>query len=315
MCLVCQAVHNCRTDLRRAVLYQFGLKQICTRSLLDDKEPLTSGCKFMPKGQLLICDGANDSFKLFDETFEIANVFPMPHNTGDVGIIDNEHIVVTLPDTMALMFIQLFPDYKVNDVFPIGTRANSIDVANGVIFASGLTPSDESESGYLSEIRIFNMDGQLKKAFPIGFGSNKLAVDKAGRRIFVLCFDVGVKCYTVDGDELFSSTGDTGPSSLLFMVGDKIWSNSAVAGPRSTLCMYDEEHVIYCDPVTIKRINISSQNQESSEILNMHEIIQKEHRIGVRHHFLATAVAYRSSDKTLVIGSNSHSKLLLYKLS
>ena len=79
----------------------------------DKESPRITSCAFLPNGELLLVDHRNYSLKLLDRALVLQNCFDLlPDIPWDVSAVDSSTVVVTLPRTKMLQFIQIYPSFS-----------------------------------------------------------------------------------------------------------------------------------------------------------------------------------------------------------
>ena len=126
---------------------------IDTEMQSDGTCPLISGSVFMPKGELVVCDHNNKKIKLLSTTFTRMNSLEVNGKPWDVAITKEDEVVVTLPNTMALQFVQVFPKLKKRHVVAFGKECRGVATSDGCIYVTFV-------EGYIS---ILSEAGELIK--------------------------------------------------------------------------------------------------------------------------------------------------------
>ena len=79
----------------------------------DKESPRITSCAFLPNGELLLVDCMNCSLKLLDRALVLQNSFVLsPNKPWDVSVLDSSTVVVTLPRTNRLQFIEIYPSFS-----------------------------------------------------------------------------------------------------------------------------------------------------------------------------------------------------------
>lgn len=82
--------------------------------ILDDKcTPYITGCVFLADGWLVLCDHWNNRVKMLNQLWTLTSHLDVFSAPWDVTALDQQNIVVTLPDARKLLFNQTFPVMKV----------------------------------------------------------------------------------------------------------------------------------------------------------------------------------------------------------
>ena len=86
----------------------------------DDKSgPWITGCTVMLNGHIVLCDRYNDKIKLLDDSYAITGQLGM-WPLYDVSVIDSSNVIVSLPDTMQLRHVQVFPRMRTGRLIQSG---------------------------------------------------------------------------------------------------------------------------------------------------------------------------------------------------
>ena len=79
----------------------------------DKGSPRITSCAFLPNGELLLVDHRNYSLKLLDRALVLQNSFDLlPDRPWDVSVVESSTLVVILPFTKRLQFIQIYPSFS-----------------------------------------------------------------------------------------------------------------------------------------------------------------------------------------------------------
>ena len=82
----------------------------------DDSSPWITGCCFIPSGDLVLCDYSNSKLKLLDQQFNEKDSLSLNANPWSLSVTDNSNVIVTLPNTKQLQYVQLVPHMKAGRV-------------------------------------------------------------------------------------------------------------------------------------------------------------------------------------------------------
>ena len=160
--------------------------------LEDDKEdPDIIGCVFMSNGYLVACDLSNNSIKLLDSSFAIKDSLKFPNYPWGVSIIDDNTVIVSIPEKFLLQYVTVFPKLELGTVIKLERRCLAVEVSGEHIYVS--LSSKMSGDG---EVRILNREsGQEKRRLgirasgpPSFFHPNYIAASTGGDKIFVSNF-------------------------------------------------------------------------------------------------------------------------------
>ena len=264
--------------------------QVPVRISKDKVLPTITGCNFMASGQLVLCDAANRRIKVLDRFFDIKRVIDLSGSPYDVGILDDETIIVSMPATKRIKFIQIFPALMLGHSLYVGLTCYGIDVAKEEIFvACHSTPRDICLEPQInvSEVRIYSMHGEIQKRVSLNTCTYCFSVDSSGRNIYVLT-SCGILCVSKAGEVIFQ------------------YVNGNFNQPSSQ-CLDEDNNIIVCCADSLKVITASGKRYTT--LANMCDVSGTS----TGKTFMPSSVALRRSDRTLVVAGDCTSKLLVYK--
>ena len=256
---------------------------------LDDDKVKTgiTGCCFMLSGDLVICDHFNCNFKLLDRTFKVKASLSLNDKPWSLSAIDNNNVIVTIPDTKQLQYVQLVPHMKAGRVIKLDKRCWDVAVADNKIYVSCHNAPAEGE------VRVLDLSGNLKRKLGVNKdgsyqfqGPTYLTVSTTGKKIFVSDFSTSItSCMTPDGNIIYQYKDDDlrYPRALFVDAGDNIF----VCGHGS-----DNVQVITVD------------GRKYGTLISADD--------GIR---LPYSIAFREADNMLVVGCEDQSNIFCYKLS
>ena len=253
----------------------------------DDKEkPVITGCCFMPRGDLVLCDYNNSKLKLLDQTFEVKDSFSLNDNPCSLSVIDNSNVIVTIPDTKQLQYVQLVPHMKAGRVIKLDKKCWDVAVAGYEIYVSCHNDSGEGEvrvldlSGNLKIKLCVNKDGSYQFQRP-----NYLTVSTTSKKIFVSDEMTSIiSCMTPDGNIIYQYKDDDlrYPNALFIDAGDNIF-------------------VCGCDSHNVQVI--TSDGRKYGALISAAD--------GLRYPF---SIAFREYDNMLVVGCDCQNNIFCYQL-
>ena len=146
-----------------------------------------TSCTFMPNGYAVLCDHLNDKLILLDRALVLTDSLKLSSSPWDVSVVDDNNVIITLPNTAELQYIQVFPQLREGRVMQEFKTCRGIDVVGHEIY----TQFDDSEQGeaQVLTLKVLDLKGNLKRKLQTGFTVNyphHIAVSKAGEKIF--CF-------------------------------------------------------------------------------------------------------------------------------
>ena len=254
----------------------------------DDKGvPFITGCCFMPSGDLVLCDYNNSKLKLLDRTFKVKDSLSLNDQPWSLSAIDNSNVIVTLPNTKQLQYVQLVPDMKAGRVIKLDKKCWGVAVAGNEIYVSCYNDPGEGE------VRVLDLSGNLKRKLGVNKdGSYQfecpyyLTVSTTGKKIFVSDREKSIiSCMTLDGNIIYQYKDDglIWPRALFVDAGDNIF---------------------VCDRGSHNVQVITANGRKSGALISAND--------GIR---LPYSIAFREADNTLVVGCWDKNNILCYKLS
>ena len=258
-------------------------KQVNIMMSDDSSRAWITGIAVMPTGEAVLCDYYNVKLKLLDSSDAITTSLKLNNQPYDASAVDDKTVIITLPGSNQLQYIQVFPQLAQGRVLKLEKKCWGVHVTCGKLFT---TCHNNLRQG---EVRILDLDGNL------------LGVNRDGSFLFTLPYHITVG---PSGQKLFVS--DFGKNTVTCMTMD----NRAIYQYRD-----DEMKVpkgVYCDSGD----NILVCGESSNNI----QLITAD---GKKHGTLAsskdglvrpiTSLSYRQSDDTLIVGMLD-TKISLLKL-
>ena len=208
-------------------------------------------------------------------------------NPWSLSIIDNSNVIVTIPDTKQLQYVQLVPHMKAGRVIQLDKKCWDIAVAENEIYVS--CHNDPGEG----EVRVLDLSGNLKRKLGVNKdgsyqfqGPTYLTVSTTGKKIFVSDFSTSIiSCMTADGNIIYQykDYGLRWPEALFVDAGDNIF----VCGSNS--------HNVQV---------ITAAGRKYGTLISAYDGIRNPH-----------SIAFREADNTLVVGCLGRNKIFCYILS
>ena len=290
MCETCKKSHACLKEAPKAQTRIKDSWQVPIRISCDKAVPTITGCKFMSGNQLVLCDAANKRIKVLDSSLGIKLIVDLSIPPYDVGIIDDENIIVSMPTTNRIKFIQIFPVMVLGPSFSVGSICYGINVANDEIFvACRCTARDVCLQNQMndSEIKIYNMHGEIQNRLLVNACTCCITVNRSGTKIYALT-SCGIICLSRHSEVIFH------------------YRFGGLSEPRS-LCLDEDNNIIVCCSDLIQFITACGKRHRT--ISKMDDVSGASNESV----FMPNSVAFRS-DRTLVVAGERQSKLLVYKM-
>ena len=238
-----------------------------------------TGCCFMPGGELVLCDNNNNKIELLDHSLSVVDILDLPVKPLDVAAVDNNNVIITIPDEKQLQFIQVLPSLKIGRTIDVDKSCHGVAVAAGKIFVSCYNYDDN-----VGEIRVYDLEGRdLGKR--LGINSDGLALFRRPKYVAV----------SWSGDKIFVSECSTDTVSCLTSDGKIVYqySDDELKGPQG-LFVDDSDNVSVCGLLSNTVQVITAPGEKHSTLLSREDGISDPN-----------CVSFRPSDGTLVVGNNS----------
>ena len=261
--------------------------QLNVRLGSDNRESWITGCCFMPSSDLVLCDRYNSKLKLLDRTFKGKDSLSLNVNPWSLSVIDDSNVIVTLPNSKQLQYVQLVPHMKAGRVIQLDKKCWDVAVAGNEIYVSCHNGPGEGEvqvldlSGNLKRKLGLNKDGSYQFQRP-----NYLTVSTTGKKIFVSDEKTSIiSCMTPDGNIVNQyKDGDLRcPEAFFVDAGDNIF-----------VCCCGSHNVQV----------ITSDGRKYGALISGDD--------GIRY---PNSIAFREADNMLVVGCYYGNNIFCYKLS
>ena len=239
-----------------------------------------TGCVFMPDGRIVVCECNNScSVKVFSQDF----TFEYETNINcvwDMAVVSKNQVIVSQRYDKCLQFLNISGAIVKGKSIPVEMNCFGVDCKNNRIYVTC-----HSYTGQGGTVKILTMTGDTVNTFNVSQGyPYYLAVNSAGDRIVVSTYTNDVQCFDSSGTTLYTYS-DSQLSYSLGLLFDS-YDNLIVCGQKS-----NNLHVVNSDG-TKQQIILTSKDE-----------INQPH-----------CLAYRPSDKTLIIGQPSKS-ILVFKIN
>ena len=226
-----------------------------------------SGSKFLSDGRLILVDGDNYKIKLLSSDFEIEETLSFREgfiSVFSVGIINDTTVVITEPLENQIEFVQVVPRLQRERIVNIGIKCYGVDVLKDTIYLAC----------YDGRIRRYDMDGHFKDKLTVRFqGPYWITVNHVSENLCVADWNArSVTCITPSGDVLFTYT------------------DPSLKRPQAVL-VDDLDSIIIADWRNNNIQVIKNSDKSYRNLLTSNDGIQSPY-----------SLAYRRSDKTLVVG-------------
>ena len=264
----------------------------------DEDSPRISSCAFLANGELLLVDHNNCSLKLLDRALVLQNCFDLsPNRPWDVSVVDSGTVVVTLPRTKRLQFIQIYPNFSKGSSVKFDKECQGVAVSAEHIYVTchnnnGVEKEEDCTPGEVcildrrgNEIRRIqgSDDDRLRFIKP-----NYVAVNRDGSTIYVSDMKTEtITALTTTGDILFQYTSPD---------RHDLWS-------IKQMYIDSQSNILVCGFRTHNVQIITAEGQKYKTMLISSNGIWKPE-----------GIAYRPSDGTLVVGCFEQDDLCVFNL-
>ena len=260
----------------------------------DDKAmPFITGSEFMPEGDCVLCDFSNKKVKFLDQHFKLTQSIELQSAPCDVAVVDNQMVVVTVPNKRRLQYIQFFPEMKIGRTINLNLKCWGIEVFANELY---VTCHSNLNHSYKGEIRVLDGEGVVKKT---------IGIDDYGRFMFHRPFYL--KINPLNRKLFVSDYGNKplDPSSLycLTLDGDVVYKYPNFGSLGTGVSVDEGDNVFIC-----------CENSNNVEVVTRtgtwHETLlsEKDH---IRQ---PQCIAVRKKDDTLVVGCCWNENLLVLSL-
>ena len=266
--------------------------------LPDDRHsPKITGCTFLKRGELIVCDFANSKVLLLnsDLTSEV-DYKRFPNRPWDVAAINQSTVVVTFPSDRSIIYIQIFPVLADIQKVKFDRKCFGVAVAKSKIYVTC-----HNESSSTGDLRELDIDGNQFRRITLEADTVRpmfqwpyyVTVNKDEDMVYVSDW----KANTIIGMTINGNTSFRYKSGAL--------DNLLGAGLANTAGIGIDDHgnLIACGCGSNNVIVITNGGKYHKTLLKSGGGLNKPHCIALRH-----------DDGTLVVGGDK-SELLIFKLA
>ena len=260
-------------------------RKVNVRLDVDKEIPYITGCVFMPNGYFVACDWNNCHIKLFDSSLLLQDSLQLPSYAWDVSIIDDNTVIITIPNRTLLQFVKVFPQLKLDHVIQLDKNCLGVEVSGQNIYVSCYNYDD-------GEVQVLDKQGNLK---------HKLVIREDGSSLFSRPSHITV---STAGDKIFVSDLASDTVTCMKVDGSKVYQykDNDLKRARGVYCD-DSDNDIVCDCWSKNLHVITSDGKKYGTLLSSQDGLKRP-----------MSVAYRKSDDTLVVGCES-SNIIVCQLS
>lgn len=248
--------------------------------LQDDKsDPCIVGCAFMADGQLVLTDCNNYNVKVLSSLLEVKSGLTLKHFPWGVAVINNSQVIITLPGSMILQFIQIVPSLQAGKTIQLDRKCYGVSIVEDCIY---VVCHDSPENG---EVRTLNIYGGLIRKIRTDFiGPSHIAVGAVTKDVFISGWNTStLACLNSEGGNVYTIKVENMKRPRHIIVDDE--DNVLVSAEKS--------YNIHTVTAGGKPHSLLFSSSESRELC---------------------ALAYRRSDDLLVVGCRKGNTLIILKL-
>ena len=268
-------------------------REVNVRMSDDKKHPMIIGCAVMPNDNIILCDFLNQKIKLLDPSMALKDSLDLP-GPLNVSVVDDNNVIVTLPDKKQLQYVQIFPSMKKGRVLQMDRPCFGVVVVEDSIFVfCHNNPGD-------GEVRVLDKQGNIKRRLgvtntwlvpikkPTFLFSEPdcITVNRAGDKVFVS--DYGnhtVTCMTVDGSNIYT------------------YKNIDLRCPTGLYCD-DNDNILVCGYGSNNIQMIDAGGHKAGTVVTAKDGLRRPE-----------SIAFRKSDNTLIVGCFVQNNIFVCNLS
>ena len=280
--------YNCRSTSKLFTNLKIeSCSQVDIKQKHGNYRPNITGCVFMPNGELVLCDNAKYII-LLSNSFVFKDSLELESGPWDVSAVNNNSVVITLPELQQLRYLQVVPVIKTGRVIQVDAKYYAVDVVDDEIYTTCCTwPA--------GEVRILDNDGNIKRR--IGVKSDQLfhfmypyhlRVSKTSGKIYLSDRGTGtLTCMAPNGSVAYKYSDSDKDLKYLGGVCVDTGDNIIVCGERS-----NNAHIVCTD------------GTKSHSLLTHNDSIKSP-----------LSVAYRLTDDSLVFGCSGDNALFVCRVT
>ena len=297
------AMATAPTDTKNRDILQLKIKssrKVNIKLPGDTEAPRISGCDFLPNGDILLIDSENASLKSIDKAGKvkcIANFLGMmKFRPWSLIVVDERNVAITFPNVdRALQFFQISPSFSKGSTIAFTKRCYGVATAVGRIHVTCHDNVGKEQKFDPGEVHTLDKSGnEIWKIGGMHAGENRfrspeyITVKKDGSAIYVSdSWARSISALSADGKILFKIKAD----GLKGMAGIQIdpLSNLFICGFHSEM---------------VQVVNVAEKSRKNRiNLITCTDGLKKPE-----------SIAYRHSDRTLVVGSFQQNDVYIFQL-
>ena len=100
----------------------------------DNEDPYITGCTFLSKGKVLLCDFYNYSVKLLDSDMSVKKSLKVSYPPDKVAVVSENEAIINFNETSNLQYIYTHPDLKLGEKITLQAECYGLQVVNDEIY-------------------------------------------------------------------------------------------------------------------------------------------------------------------------------------
>ena len=257
--------------------------QVRVRSPDDMIASLIYGCTFMPSGHAVLGDADNQHVKLLDKDLSLRQHLKLSSPPWDVSFVDDNSIIITLPYTKQLQYMQVFPQLKTGRTIKLDKECYGIEVFGDEIY----TAHYDSGGG---EVHVLDLNGNRKRKVQTNvkfYSPWYITVSRSGKKVFVsggVNDTAAVTCMTTDGNLVYQ------------------YKDEELRDPKG-MYVDAEDNILVCDSYFNTVQLVTANGKKYGTFLSSNDGIASPY-----------SIAYRETDDTLLVGGYDPDHVLTFML-
>ena len=257
--------------------------QVNVKDSDDEYTPWITICTFLASGHAVLCDNSNEKMKLLDKALVLGGSLKLDSEPSGVSATDDKNVIITLPDTKQLRYIQVFPQLRTGRTIQLDRKCHGIEVFGDEIYT---TQYDGSGQG---EVQVLDLNGNIKRRLhgSLNFDRPDYIIVSTSGKIFVSDGEestAGITCMTADGNMVYK------------------YMDKALDDPRG-MYVDAKDNILVCENGSDSVYVIMANGKKYGTLLTSHDGISYPH-----------SIAYRETDDTLLVGCSGRDNVFIYKL-
>ena len=253
-----------------------SISSVTTRLPDDRKEPLISGCCYLPDGQAVLCDYNNQQIKLLDSSYKLIGNLKLPAQPADISVLNDTEVIITIPVKNQLLIVAVTSQLRIIRTIELDKACWGVDVSGGEIYITCEKP------GPGGEIRILDMSCNERRRISLSrvMGTYMLKVPQ-----YITVSAFSGKIFITDLETLTCLTSD---GQLVYQYKEQEY------GWPTGILVDSADNVLLCYGASHTIVVITPDGRKHGTLLSGKDVI--EHPV---------TLAYRARDNTVMVGGCS----------